>query len=352
MERGVNLDPRYSLTGGSAATALFRSIGIAPLGERVLQDEIAGAAAGAHLGGRTDPSLVGMRFEAVHLDLAQAYVDDARMIGVSDLLLASAWDDEDTTDDLHGAIRGFAATADPIAFIAEHDLFARYGTTVAMMAPNGGMLPYREQSARREYVSRFGPLHGHVLLPYMALDLFGAVLYDAPAPTIEQAWRLRPSPGRKGWLHRVRLPGGVVFDPSASGADLYRSLAASRVAVRTDPSVSAVARRRREEGMKSLNVAAAYGLFVREDRVPLPKNTKEEVELIDPWGRRFQTEVTGALETPGPDHCPLLGAAVTATTRFVIALIERLATDHGGTVAQVLVDAVTLPARPNLRADT
>ena len=91
-------------------------------------------------------------------------------------------------------------------------------------------------------------------------------------------------------------------------------------------------------------VALAWGGFARVDRRPIPADHCAQVEVIDPWGKRLVTRVAGAVEDPGPDHCPILASAVTAAGRLAMALIERLAHDAGGVLAQVLTDAVTIPA--------
>jgi hypothetical protein len=282
----------------------------------------------------------------------------ASLVGGSDLLLAGDWATGDVTEELADALAEFSGAADPVAFTVEHGLFRRWGTTPARVFPSGACLPYRINGAHGEYPSRFGPLSAPFEVPYFALDLFASVLYGGPIPAVGTGWRVSPAGGRAHGLYAVTLPGGVSFDPAAPDADLYTALAASRIAVSTDPKANAVVRARREEAAKSRNVAAAYGNFARVDRKPWPKDRKDTdetepgvtvkkqamVEWIDPWGHRFQTRPGLVRELPGPDHCPLLAGAVTAATRFVVAMIERMATDANGIVAQTLVDAVTIPA--------
>jgi hypothetical protein len=187
-------------------------------------------------------------------------------------------------------------------------------------------------------------LQSNVALPYFALDLLAAVLDGGVLWTCEEAWTVTASRRLAVGLHDVVLPGRVLFAPYEPGADLYASLGESRTVVADDPDVSAVVRARREQGVKGLNVSAAYGNFARVDRKPLPEHVTKQVEVIDPWGRRILKDCTGSIESPGPDHSPLLAGAVTATTRFVLALIDRAVRDKGGIVAQTLVDAVTIPA--------
>jgi hypothetical protein len=338
---GLSLDPRRLYTGGSAATGVLRAMGVAPLAARALPDEVVGALAGAGHGGRTEANLLGVLFPAAHLDVKSSYVTLARLIGASDVVLAEGYEVIDATNQLAEWLAELQAAPDPVEVLLDPAVWKRWAFTVALVRPDLTWLPYRKLLRSGEYLSAFGPLSHDGALPYMALDFAAAVIAGGEAPVVERAWTVRPI-GRAGGLRDVRLPGGVRFDPNDRGADLYTAVLASRDAASTDRSATQIARRRREAAIKGLGVSLAYGCFGRVDRKPIAE--PREVECIGPWGERLRATVRGVVEEPGPDYCPLLASAVTAAGRLTMALIERLVTDVGGVVAQVLTDAVTVPA--------
>jgi hypothetical protein len=259
------------------------------------------------------------------------------------MVVADGFKAVDDTDELARWLADLAAATDPVEMLLDPTAWRPWAFTVALVRPDGDWLPHRRLVRTGEYLSTFGPLTYDGVLPYTALDLAAAVIAGRRAPVIEQVWTLRPT-GQAESLRAVSLPGGAPFDPTEPDADLYAAILASRVAVGSDPSASATTRRRREAALKGLGVALAYGCLARVDRRPIAEAM--EVERIDPWGERFTTTVRGAVEEPGPDHCPLLASAVTAAARLTMALVERMVTDAGGVVAQVLTDAVTIPASP------
>jgi hypothetical protein len=341
---GLDLDPVRLYSGGSVATGLFRTIGIPPCATRVLPDAVVGAAAGAFHGPRSESVLVGCWFPCVHVDESQSYVEKARLVGISDLLLAKDWRVDDATDELQQWLTGLAAASDPIALLLDPATWRRFGTVVAMVRADSTRHLYRKRTVGGEHASEFGPLRSSSDLPYFALDLAAGVIDGGPVCKVERAWRIRPDAGRTPAMHAVTLPGGVRFDPTDPHADLYETLGRSRHATVDDETIAPVARRRRAEGVKGMNVSAAYGNFARVDRQPIPARSPRNMECIDPWGNRFAAQVRDVMETPGPDHCPLIAGAVTAAGRLVLALIDRIVTDFGSAVAQHLVDACTIPA--------
>jgi hypothetical protein len=341
---GLDLDPVRLYSGGSVATGLFRTIGIPPAATRVLPDAVVGAAAGAFHGPRSEALLVGCWFPCVHLDESQSYVAKARLVGISELLLAKDWTVDDVTDELQQWLRDLAVAADPIAALLDPGVWTRFGTVVAMVRADGTHLLYRKRLSGGEHASEFGPLRASPDLPYLALDLAAGIVDGGRVCDVAQAWRVRPGDGRASDLRAVTFPGGVRFDPTDAHADLYEALGRSRHATVNDETIGPVARRRRAEGVKGVNVSAAYGNFARVDRQPVPARRPRNVECVDPWGSRFTAQVRDTVEAPGPDHCPLLAGAVTAAGRLVLAMIERIVRDFGSVVAQHLVDACTIPA--------
>lgn len=88
----------------------------------------------------------------------------------------------------------------------------------------------------------------------------------------------------------------------------------------------------RTKGLKVLANATSYGIYAQMTRHELAAGRTEQVTV---YGRDDQphTHPTPAPEDPGEFAFPPLAAAITGGARLLLALLERLVTDAGGTYA-------------------
>jgi hypothetical protein len=92
---------------------------------------------------------------------------------------------------------------------------------------------------------------------------------------------------------------------------------------------------------KTLASAGAYGIFAEVIRTELSGRKTERVSVCDWTGERHQLDERNP-ERPGRYFFAPLAANITAGTRLLLAICERLVTDAGGTWAFMDTDSIAI----------
>jgi hypothetical protein len=287
--------------------------------------------------------IIRRRLPAVVADFSAAYPTVARLIGAWDLLRAERVDVEDVTGELRAWLSELRTLLLPdlLATLLDPATWRRWGSTIALVRPEGAWLQHRRRKGNGEYASCLGPLFFDGLLPYSWCDLAASVVTSNTMPDTAKAWRAMPH-GIEQDLHAVMFPGGMVFDPNDRDVDFFAFLLRFRRASREDATLPPYAQLRRERTAKVMGSSTSYGNLARYDR-PLVEAKTDTVSVLDPWGEIFESS-TLRPEQAGPDSCPMLAASVTAGCRLVMALLRRAVAECGGQVAAILTDAAVIPA--------
>lgn len=106
--------------------------------------------------------------------------------------------------------------------------------------------------------------------------------------------------------------------------------------------LSPLERERLDHALKVLANSSSYGMFAEFVRRELGSG-REEVRVWGLDGSTFVTKVS-AVEEPGQFCFPPLAAVTTAAARLMLALLERLVTDSGGTYAFCDTDSMAIVA--------
>lgn len=363
---GILSDPRRLYSSGSAASQMLRTINVEPLAERVIEGEVGhdravGAFASAFFGGRAEVDIARRPGDRVqHWDFSACYGNCARLVGGSSVMLADRLVVGDCTGEVEEELGRLARARDPMALLLDPSWWRRWGLVVVKVEAVRSLLPLRVPDGKRagEFSVRRAPL---TTAPdssawYMVTDLAAAVLAGSQGQLrVVEALRLRPE-GKASGLYPVVLPGEVAFDPYSEGADLFVSLLESRRACAQAPGWSARERSRREQGVKGLLVSTASGVVGRVDYDQVPERPERRSgavvptrEVIGPEGERISVDTADGVERPGPDFFPPLASAVTAGSRLLLALVERMVSDKEGRVHQVLTDALTVSADVDMK---
>ena len=114
--------------------------------------------------------------------------------------------------------------------------------------------------------------------------------------------------------------------------------------MKADPELSEPERDRLELFLKITANATAYGSLARFDRRDLDTAIPVSVHGPDPDPR---TETIKTPEDPGPFCFPPVACTITAGARLMLAILERLVTDAGGTYAFCDTDSMAIIATPD-----
>ncbi len=228
-------------------------------------------------------------------------------------------------------VRALLAAPDLLERCLRQATWRKIGVTLVEVEPDGDILPTRAayDPAGLDFGIGVNPLHYEGRLWYALPDLLAARLLNPDKPLrVLRALRLAFR-GKQPGLETVRLRGGIELDPSGD-RDPYPTMIEQRHRVREDPRLSEEERERLQRFLKITANGTSYGSLARFDR----RERSEPEDLLvhgpDPDPRRWKLRTP---EDPGPYCFPPVAASITAGARLMLALLERLVTDAGGTYA-------------------
>lgn len=220
----------------------------------------------------------------------------------------------------------------------------RIGVTVVELdAPNGIRLPVRAPYDPHGADPGIGlnPLSYEGRIWYMLADVISGVILGGGVPRISRACRL-VGVGTQPGLRSVALRGSRTIDPTKD--DPFIVMVEERQRLRSDAEIPQAERDRLERFLKITGSATAYGVLARFDR----REVGEATELIvhGPDGDPLHVTST-AVEEPGPFCFPPIAAAITAGARLMLALLEHLVRDEGGSYAFCDTDSMAIICSPD-----
>ena len=169
-------------------------------------------------------------------------------------------------------------------------------------------------------------------------DLVASVLLTRKVPRIVEAFRLAPIGKAKG-LKKLAFRGQVPINPRSQ--DFFKAVIEerARLAARTD--LSDTERDRLRRSLKTLGSATSYGIFAQMDRHESDKEVALTCYGIDPTPYTCKVKHP---EAPGEYCFPPLASLITSGGHLLLALLERLVTDRGGTYAMEDTDSMAIVA--------
>jgi hypothetical protein len=213
----------------------------------------------------------------------------------------------------------------------------------ARIIPDGDVLPLRAKYRGNSWQIGVNYVHASSDDPKDGLwcawpDLVASVLLTGKVPRIVEAFRLAPIGKAKG-LKKLIFRGQVPIDPRSQ--DFFQAVIEerARLAARTD--LSDTERDRLRRSLKTLGSATSYGIFAQMDRQESDKEVKLTCYGIDPTPYRSKVKHP---EAPGEYCFPPLASLITSGGHLLLALLERLVTDRGGTYAMEDTDSMAIVA--------
>jgi hypothetical protein len=187
--------------------------------------------------------------------------------------------------------------------------------------PQGAILPVRSTyNGAETNAPTIGWNHvtteSGLTLPYMVADVLAAKLLGGTSPRIVRATTFEPVGSQD--VRPVKVLGVEV----GTSDGLIQALAEARIREKRDKGKGWGPR---AEGLKTICNAGSYGIFVEVNR----KNRSGAVRIHGVGDEPFETEEE-EVEEPGPEYCPLIGAALTSASHLLLALAEAQVGRIGG----------------------
>lgn len=332
----VDLDPCRAYSPASISKAYLRAMGLTPPRAKFdLPRDILGCCMEAYYGGRAECRIRGVEVPVVYSDFLSMYPTVNSRMGVWDILTARELAVVDATDKVRSLLEDVDASRcfNP-EFWAGLNFFAR-------VRPDGDVLPVRAEyeDGGRNLNIGVNPISPGPPLWYAGPDLVASVLLSGKVPEIIEAFRLEPEGVEEG-LEPVQLRGELDIDPARE--DFFRRVIELRK--NPPPGISGEEQDRLGTFLKVMANSGAYGIYAEMNPDDLPEGETREVEVFS--GRGSFTCESAKPESPGLFCFPPLAALTTAGARLMLALLEHVVEDAGGTFAFCDTDSMAIVASP------
>jgi hypothetical protein len=334
----IDLPPDRALSPASLAKSYLRAMGVCPVLERQpdFPRDVLGAAASAYFGGRAECRIRLVPVPVVYVDVLSMYPSTNALMGLWRFIVAKRIDVRDATEEVRAFLEG--VTLDGTLRPGEWPHLAYF----AQVVPDGDVLPVRARYDNASDAFNIGvnSLASDEALWYAGPDLAASAILTGKAPRIVRAVRLVPM-GRQRGLRPVSLRGVVDADPRCG--DFFRTVIEERKRCKARDDLPPMDQTRLDRFLKVLANSGSYGILAEQNRQTLPSDQPATVTVYGLDATPFEARTT-APETPGVYCFPPLAALITAAAKLMLALIERLVTDAGGTYAFCDTDSMAVVA--------
>ena len=324
----IPLQASQSYSAASIGKSQLQAFGISPRLE--LQPDfpkrVLGVAMSAFFGGRVQCNIRNVVVPVSYLDLLSAYTSVNSLMGLWSWVIAKQIKVTDATNDA----RRLLAQID-IDQVLDPEIWQQFPMLV-QVAPDRDILPTRARYKPEQWNIGISRLTSTEPLWYSMPDVIAAKLLSGKSPRILRAIRLHPQ-GVQDGLHPAKLRGEVEIDPQENFFARVIETRHER-ADKNDPT---------GQFLKTVANSTGYGIFAEMIRIELADGATEQVMVYDGTGEPYLAD-THAPERRGDFFFSPLAAAVTAGTRLLLAIIERLVSDLHGTHLLMDTDSCAIVA--------
>ena len=326
----IDLQITKAFSPASIGKAYLEAMGVRPRLERQpdFPRDVLGRSMTAYFGGRAECRIRRVSVPIVYLDFLSMYPTVNALMGLWQHVTAARIDVSDVTEHIRQLVERITVE-DCLNPDTWRDLPA-----LVQLKPAGDVLPVRARYGDgRSWGIGSNPLHSDEPLWYALPDVVASKLITGGAPEILRALKLVPA-GRQRGLKSVNLRGEVEIDPRKD--DLFKA---------------AIERRRQLDDkngplglfLKTFANGTSYGIYAEMIRRELPGGQRENVTVYGRGEQPFTATVT-APEQPGRYAFPPIAACITAAARLMLATLEALVTEQGGTWAFCDTDSMAIVA--------
>jgi hypothetical protein len=338
----ITLQATKAFSPASIAKAYLKSMGIAPVLDRQkdMDPKVLGWATSAFYGGRAECRIRKVPVPVELVDFTSMYPTVDALMGMWSLLTAS-----------HITIDEDAAPVQTLLDTVELDQCFDPSTWpsfvgIAQIVPDGDLLPCRARYGDGPtWNIGINPLTSREPMWFTIADLVASKVLIGKTPRVLQARRFLPSSGKLPRLKSVQLRGAVTVDPRR--VDFFTSVVEERQRLKEHtkhhPERCTCEECRNEQFLKVLANSGSYGIYAEMVRHELNSKHEVPVEVFSNGPKPF-TSPTAAPETPGEFCFPPIAACITGAARLMLALVEALVVEAGGSWAMCDTDSMAIVA--------
>lgn len=323
----IPLQATQALSPASIGKGYLAGMGIRPRSE--LQPDFPreqlGVAMSAFYGGRTECRIRKVPVPVVYCDLMSAYTTGNSLMDLWRFVIAEGVELADVT-------------AQARRLVDEIDLEACLNpetwpgmTMLVQIEPQGDVLPVRAHYKGRDgWNIGSNPLWFDGQLWYALPDVIASKLLTGRAPRIIRALALQAA-GQQTGLKPIKLRGQVEVDPREN---FFAKVIEQRHELPDKKGDTG-------EFLKTVANSASYGIYAEMICSELAGSKTDRVLTCGSEGIPFEEDQSKP-ERPGRYFFAPMAALITAGTRLLLAITERMVTDAGGTWAMMDTDSIAI----------
>jgi len=321
----LELSPEEAFSPASITKAFLDKMRVKQPAQKFnVSDAVLGKCMQAYYGGRSEIRIRHQEVPVVVCDTTSEYPSVAALLNLWPLLTAADLRVEECTMEAQAILK--RTTLETLLDQATWRELAFF----ASVAPNGDLLPVRAlYNETGDTNIGLNPLTCNKPIWYAGPDLAGSKLKTGNAPNIIQAFRLVPQGLQEGM--KPSHIGTRTIDPAKD--DFFRVIIEER---------KRLAKNHPHYLLLKIIANALYGIFAELNRYEYGKNDAKELEVFS--GEDKFSQPTCIVERPGKWHFAPAAALITAGGRLMLAMLERMAGDLGGTYLLTDTDSMLFVA--------
>lgn len=328
----IDLHSDHAFSPASIVKAYFNKMGLTPpLRKFHLPANVQGIAAQTFYGGRAECRIRHAPLPVVHTDFKSEYPTVIARMGLWRFLTAQRLRIKQATREVQNVLNSVALDT-----MFDPD-FWRHLTCFALVQPDGDILPVRTEYNPYSGENNVGVniLTSNKPIWYALPDLAASTLLRGKPPKILRAFRVVPE-GQQAGLRSTTL-GGNKFNPRTG--DFYKMVIETRERVRRDRGLPDSEREALGYFLKIM-ANAGYGIFIETT----PKRVSHETKVKVFSGESSFKTTSPIVEGKGPWYCPLIASLITSGGRLLLAMLECVVRDLGGTYVFADTDSMAIVA--------
>jgi hypothetical protein len=323
-----DLTPERAYSAASIAKAFLKTMGtISPKQKFQLDDKAKGICMQGYYGGRAEIRIRHTPVPVVYTDFTSQYPTVNTLLRLWPLLTADRIRVQNATDEVRGVLKSITVDG-----LLDQRTWPKLGF-FALVHPDGDILPVRAvygDACGDQTNIGLNPLNSAKPIWFAGPDIVASTLLTGRSPRILQAIRVQPHRVQQG-MKPVTLGTGSI-DPYAD--DFFRKVIEERKGKqKSDPLYYF---------LKILANAGCYGIYAEVNKLQVGKNKAKKIGIFS--GELNGTERTCVMEVPGPWYFPPVASLITAGGRLLLAILERMVADAGGTYLMCDTDSMAIVA--------